>query len=130
MCGMELRLSDDGWWWFDGSAWLPAISPDGRRRFNGREWNAERSPSGGGPGRSWLAGVGLFIGLVFTAFLCTFYGISAPAYPGQPLPGWIVALWSFTLRWGWWWLGHPGSLLRLASPCTSGPEQSKRPARS
>ena len=68
--------------------------------------------------------MGLFIGLIFTDFLCTFYGISAPAYPGQ-----IVALWNFTRRWGWWWLGAACVFALAGIALCLRPEQSKRPAR-
>ena len=44
-----------------------------------------------------LVGVGLLGGLVASVFICFGYGISAPEYPGQPLPRWVVRLWDFTL---------------------------------
>ena len=97
---MEPRLSDDGWWWFDGSVWLPAVSQDGRYRFNGGGWERTGAPVRLAALALMLAGVALFVGLVASAFICYLYGISAPEYPGQPLPRWVVQPWDFTLGWG------------------------------
>lgn len=34
----ELRLSDDGLYYWDGSRWVSTLSPDGRWRWNGTAW--------------------------------------------------------------------------------------------
>src|SRR5260221_5484699 len=34
----ELRLSDDGLYYWDGSRWISTLSPDGRWRWNGSAW--------------------------------------------------------------------------------------------
>jgi hypothetical protein len=47
-----------------------------------------------------LSGVALLVGLFVSGFICYMYGISAPEYPGQPLPRWVEQLWDFTLGWG------------------------------
>lgn len=63
-------------------------------------------------GRWWrtalsLTAVGIlvYVGLLISNFVCFVYGVSAPAYPGQPVRTWIEHLWSFTARWMWWWVG-------------------------
>ena len=33
-------ISDDGRWWWDGSAWRPLFSADGRHRWTGSDWAA------------------------------------------------------------------------------------------
>jgi hypothetical protein len=42
-------FSVDGYWWWDGAAWQPAISPDRRWRWDGRAWIAigETRPTSG-----------------------------------------------------------------------------------
>src|ERR1700704_3493326 len=59
------RFSADGFWWWDGAEWKPAVSPDGLWRWTGAGWvpaMAHKAPGGGGQA------VGLTIGLVL-AFL-------------------------------------------------------------
>ncbi|HEV3102229.1 MAG TPA: hypothetical protein VG426_07795 [Candidatus Dormibacteraeota bacterium] len=34
----DLRLSDDGMYYWDGSQWMSTLSPDGRWRWNGSAW--------------------------------------------------------------------------------------------
>src|SRR6266566_4441198 len=34
----ELKLSDDGLYYWDGSRWISTLSPDGRWRWNGSAW--------------------------------------------------------------------------------------------
>ena len=34
----DLRLSDDGLYYWDGSRWISTLSPDGRWRWNGSSW--------------------------------------------------------------------------------------------
>jgi hypothetical protein len=59
------RFSADGFWWWDGAEWRPAVSPDGLWRWSGAGWvPARASAAPGGSGNA----VGLTIGLVL-AFL-------------------------------------------------------------
>lgn len=77
-------FSADGLWWFDGSTWLPTISPDGRRRWNGHSW----VPTGRPPlprrakfcGAAWLVLLGAWL-----AFL------TIAADGRSDLPGWAAA---------------------------------------
>jgi Flp pilus assembly pilin Flp len=56
----QTRFSADGFWWWDGAEWRPALSQDRLWRWTGQGWVpalAARSP-GSGPA------VGLTIGLI------------------------------------------------------------------
>ena len=53
------RFSADGYWWWDGIEWKPALSPDGLWRWTGGGWVPARPAAGGGG-----SAVGLTIGLV------------------------------------------------------------------
>jgi hypothetical protein len=57
----QTRYSADGFWWWDGAEWKPALSPDGLWRWTGGGWVPARPAGGGGASGS---GVGLTIGLV------------------------------------------------------------------
>ena len=64
------RFSPDGFWWWDGAEWRPAISPDRLWRWNGQAWvpnQMVRPPSGGG-------GAGLAVGLTVGLFLLVMLG--------------------------------------------------------
>ena len=61
----QTRFSADGFWWWDGAEWKPAVSPDRQWRWNGQGWVPAR-PAGGGGG-----GVGIAVGLT----LLTFFGV-------------------------------------------------------
>jgi hypothetical protein len=63
----QTRFSADGFWWWDGAEWKPAVSPDRQWRWNGEGWVPARPAGGGG------AGVGLAVGLT----LLTFFGVLA-----------------------------------------------------
>ena len=42
----QTRFSADGFWWWDGAEWKPAISPDSLWRWNGTGWVAAPPPPG------------------------------------------------------------------------------------
>src|SRR2546430_17644980 len=50
------KFSDDGFWWWDGASWKPAVSPDRLWRWNGQAWapathtGGPAAPSGGSVG--------------------------------------------------------------------------------
>ena len=58
----QTRFSADGFWWWDGAEWKPAVSPDRQWRWNGQGWVPARPVGGGG------AGVGMAVGLTVLAF--------------------------------------------------------------
>ena len=71
------RFSDDGFWWWDGATWKPAVSPDRLWRWNGQTWVPTQTPappaaSRGGAGVAVLVTVAIFLGvLVFVSILVT-----------------------------------------------------------
>ncbi|HEX3507627.1 MAG TPA: hypothetical protein VHW94_04495 [Candidatus Dormibacteraeota bacterium] len=58
------HFSADGFWWWDGAEWKPALSQDGLWRWTGTAW-VPAKPAGAGGGGS---AVGVTVGLV-AAFL-------------------------------------------------------------
>ena len=72
------RYSDDGFWWWDGASWKPAVSPDRLWRWNGQTWIPAQQQStpaathARGPGSAILISVGVFIGvLVLVSIIAT-----------------------------------------------------------
>lgn len=50
----DLKLSEDGLYYWDGSRWISTLSPDGRSRWNGSAWvPAATMPPAGGPAYSY-----------------------------------------------------------------------------
>jgi hypothetical protein len=61
------RHSDDGFWWWDGASWKPAVSPDRLWRWNGQSWVPAQAPvttQAKGPGNAILISVAVFIGVL------------------------------------------------------------------
>jgi Flp pilus assembly pilin Flp len=61
----QTRFSADGFWWWDGAEWRPAISHDRLWRWNGQSWEPAHlasSPAG-------RAGAGAAIGVTIAIFL-------------------------------------------------------------
>src|SRR5258707_13440081 len=52
----QTRFSADGFWWWDGSEWKPALSQDRLWRWNGQSW--EPAGRGGVPAPSGGPGAG------------------------------------------------------------------------
>jgi hypothetical protein len=73
----QTRFSDDGYWWWDGAVWKPAVSPDRLWRWNGQTWVPAHAPAppataGRGAGMAVLVTVAIFLGvLVFVSILVT-----------------------------------------------------------
>jgi hypothetical protein len=72
------RFSADGFWWWDGSEWKPALSQDRLWRWNGQSWEPARGGSGvptfaGGPGAGAAIGitVAILLGIVVLVGLIT-----------------------------------------------------------
>ncbi len=61
------KFSDDGFWWWDGASWKPAVSPDRLWRWNGQAWlpaahaGGPAAPTGGNVGMAVCITVGVFV---------------------------------------------------------------------
>jgi hypothetical protein len=64
----QTRFSADGFWWWDGSTWKPALSEDRLWRWNGQAWEPSRltaaRSSGAGSGAAIGITVAIFLGIV------------------------------------------------------------------
>jgi hypothetical protein len=61
------RYSDDGFWWWDGASWKPAVSPDRLWRWNGQTWVPAQTPAAThvqGPGNAILISIAVFVGVL------------------------------------------------------------------
>jgi hypothetical protein len=61
------RFSADGFWWWDGAEWKPALSPDGLWRWTGSGWIPARPAASGGGGSPVVLTIGLigaFVGVL------------------------------------------------------------------
>ena len=61
------RYSADGFWWWDGAEWRPAVSQDRLWRWNGQSWEPNRL--GAGAGAAGRSGAGAAIGITIAIFL-------------------------------------------------------------
>jgi hypothetical protein len=61
----QTRFSADGFWWWDGAEWKPAISQDRLWRWNGQSWE----PAGLGAAPANRSGAGAAIGITIAIFL-------------------------------------------------------------
>jgi hypothetical protein len=60
----QTRFSADGFWWWDGAQWRPALSEDRLWRWNGQTWEPARL----GAAPASRAGVGAAVGITVVAF--------------------------------------------------------------
>jgi hypothetical protein len=63
----QTRFSPDGFWWWDGTEWKPAISEDRQWRWNGQAWEPARpgaTRGGGGAGLAIGITVAVFVGIL------------------------------------------------------------------
>jgi hypothetical protein len=71
----QTRFSADGFWWWDGAEWRPALSQDRLWRWNGQAWEPARltaaPPSRGGAGVAIGITVAIFLGVVAFVALIT-----------------------------------------------------------
>jgi hypothetical protein len=72
----QTRFSADGFWWWDGAEWKPALSQDRLWRWNGQSWEPARltaavSRSGSGAGVAIGITVAIFLGVVVLVALFT-----------------------------------------------------------
>ena len=61
------RYSEDGFWWWDGASWKPAVSPDRLWKWTGQTWvpaqTSGEAPAKG-PGSAILVSVLVFVGVL------------------------------------------------------------------
>ena len=73
--GTGTRFSADGFWWWDGAEWRPALSQDRLWRWNGQAWEPTRPSatprSGGGAGTAIGITVAIFVGVLVLVALIT-----------------------------------------------------------
>jgi Flp pilus assembly pilin Flp len=72
----QTRFSADGFWWWDGAEWRPALSQDRLWRWNGQAWEPARlaaapTSRGGGAGVAIGITVAIFLGVVAFVSLIT-----------------------------------------------------------
>lgn len=64
----QTRFSADGFWWWDGAEWRPALSQDRLWRWNGQAWEPARlstaPASGVGAGTAIWITVAVFAGVL------------------------------------------------------------------
>ncbi|TAN33188.1 hypothetical protein EPN29_06480 [bacterium] len=60
----QTRFSADGFWWWDGAEWKPALSQDRLWRWNGQAWE----PAGGIPATGSRTGAAVAIGITVAVF--------------------------------------------------------------
>jgi len=69
------RFSADGFWWWDGAEWRPALSQDRLWRWNGSAWEPARLPAApatrGGAGVAIGITVAIFLGVIAFVALIT-----------------------------------------------------------
>jgi hypothetical protein len=61
----QTRFSADGFWWWDGAEWRPALSQDRLWRWNGQAWEPARLAAGS----TSRSGAGVAIGITVAIFL-------------------------------------------------------------
>jgi len=64
---MTTKLSDDGSHYWDGTHWQPAVSADGRWKWNGEQWVANQTPSAHRMRQSFA--IGTWVGAVVSVLL-------------------------------------------------------------
>ena len=71
----QTRFSADGFWWWDGAEWRPAVSQDRLWRWNGQSWEPARpaaAPTGrGGAGAAIGITIAIFLGVIVLVSLVT-----------------------------------------------------------
>jgi hypothetical protein len=59
----QTRFSADGFWWWDGAEWRPALSQDRLWRWNGNSWDPARQAGAAVAGARSRPGVAIGIGV-------------------------------------------------------------------
>ena len=62
----QTRFSADGFWWWDGSQWRPAMSEDRLWRWTGSTWEPART---GGSASSSGGSIGILIAILLGIFI-------------------------------------------------------------
>jgi hypothetical protein len=68
----QTRFSADGFWWWDGSQWRPAMSEDRLWRWSGSTWEPARTAGGSGSGASLGIMIGVLAGILVLVAAITF----------------------------------------------------------
>jgi Flp pilus assembly pilin Flp len=67
----QTRFSADGFWWWDGAEWRPAVSPDRLWRWNGQSWEPAPPAGRGGAGAAIGITIAIFFGVIVLVSLVT-----------------------------------------------------------
>src|SRR5260370_15967547 len=75
--GPPPSFSPDGYWWWDGAGWQPAVPRDGRWRWDGKAWMArgETRPASG-------LSTGALVAIIASAAVVVLVVVSVTAYVG------------------------------------------------
>jgi len=71
----QTRFSADGFWWWDGKEWKPAISQDRLWRWNGSNWIPAAPAGGRAQGGMGGGGLALILVLSFVGILILVGGV-------------------------------------------------------
>ncbi len=75
MTAPQTRFSAEGYWWWDGAEWRPALSQDRLWRWNGQAWEPARvvgsRTSGPGTGAAVGITVAIFLGVLVLVSIIT-----------------------------------------------------------
>ena len=68
----QTRFSIDGFWWWNGAEWKPAVSPDRLWQWNGQAWVPRaRAASGSSAGAGVAITVAVFAGVLVLVSIFT-----------------------------------------------------------
>ena len=70
----QTRFSADGYWWWDGAEWRPAVSQDRLWRWNGQAWEPARPAASASRSNTGVAigiTVAIFVGIVALVAIVT-----------------------------------------------------------
>jgi hypothetical protein len=83
---LPTTFSPDGYWWWDGNGWKPALSPDGSWRWNGQAWipaHAAQPPSRRGLSTGALVGLIAGVTAVVLVVVAVLGYVAVSRFSGQ-----------------------------------------------